>query len=310
MLHHIQNAILQGDFEQAAHYFDDLLDKDPTQREFVGGFYACRFWANRQELIRLESEGRPRAFYLMREWEKFETEAARRGLSDLPVVELLMRHIFHVAAQNLRTVFHREGSRSVNYDFLVHLGMCLLKAGDYQNCLEVLEYARSQDQGTALLYFYLGETYYRQGDADKSRMFYREALYLGGELSPKLATADFYWWLWQETQRLEIPSEYRHDYMFLYGVSWRVLNIMRPLRYDEVEAALLDIRRLEAEYQKVAPAIRPRLEVHLLKKYLYLMDYFEYHRKDTASFAELGDRVRRLDEGLYKQYIENKQRAF
>jgi hypothetical protein len=306
----IENTILEGDFNTVVEYYSKLLDKDSMNRDYTGGYFTSKYWANRQDLISLELEGKHRAAFLIQEWENFEREIQRRGLADLPIINILMQYVFQLAAKNLRLVFQKEGSRTMSEDLLLKMGFCLLKCQDYRNSLEVLEYTRVQHKETPLLLFYLAENYYRLGKIKESKLYYRETLFQDtNHIDHQLVHADFILDTYYSLLENEYNKEYIFDWVFIYAVSTKTLDIVKPLKDFELEKHFKDISNLEKEPLKKDATLKEKIEIHLMKKYLYLMDYFVFQQKDPSTFSDLAGRLRNIDKDIYKIYMDNKKSA-
>lgn len=308
MLRSIENTILEGDFKKIVEYYNKLLDKEPMNRHNTGGYYAAKYWANRQDLISLELEGKHRAAFLIAEWENFEYEIQKRKLTDLPIINLLMQYVFQLAAKNLRLVFQKEGSRSISEDLLLKMGYCLLKCQDYKNSLDVLEYSRIQHRETPSLLFYLAENYYRMGKIEKSKLFYRETLLNEtNHIELNLIHADYILETYDFLLENGYSEEYIFDWVFIYSVATKTLDIIKPLKENELDKNLLDIAYLEKETSRKESSMKEKIGIHLMKKYLYLMDYYVYQKKEPSFFSDFAGRIRLIDEGIYKIYMDNKK---
>lgn len=304
----VKNFISEGDFKKAVQYFDEQLGIDPNAIENIGGYFATRFWSNRQELIAKEMVGKHRATFLLAEWDSFEEEADRRKIMSLPVVDLIMQYVFGLAAKNLRLVYQKEASRSIDPDFFSKLGLCLLRCKDYSNCIDVMEYAGSQYGSNPEFLFYLAESYYRVNNLEKSKLYWREALFLNTDkIEFALIETSFILDLIKQVDDFGYAADILLDWVFIYGLVYKTFDIYKSLSQLEVKNIFSDIQTLEKNYLRISPDLKEKVKTNLLKKYLYLLDYYQFQDKSSGYFSDIAQQVRELDEEVYKLYTKQKK---
>ena len=158
------NFLKLGDYANAKQNFAFLLQKYPEDMEYQAAFFAAGWWYNRLSERENYRSGRSLASWYMRTWEKFMRQVEERKYNNMTSITRLMRSILEATADNFRQAFQEEGGSSADTELLQDLALCLLQLEDYNNAVDILQYARNKKPKSAELCFLLGESFCCQAE--------------------------------------------------------------------------------------------------------------------------------------------------
>ncbi len=184
------NALTSGAFHDAAEVYGELLEMSPENPEYACGYYTSGYWENRDELFHAQRPGKNSAYRIIEEWEKFQAIAEERDYLETFSYRAAMQKILGEAAHQFRTAFQEEGGTSVDIMLLTDLGKTLLRIGNHQDAIDILQYAKRITSPDPTIYFLLGEA---MAASEKPELLptalslYRDAFFLNPEaMNPAL----------------------------------------------------------------------------------------------------------------------------
>ncbi|MCB1138206.1 MAG: hypothetical protein KDK23_05585 [Leptospiraceae bacterium] len=295
-------------FEEAKSLFASLLEQEPDNSEFMAGFYAAGYWANRSDQLSNPEPARP-GTGLMEAWDSFQDLAEKKGFAATRSIRSVMRAVLGRASEQYRQKFQREGMAHPDFSDLEELGKCLIRIQDYGNAREILQYARRIQPTHSGIHFLLAECFLNEGEqesAERGLGFYRDGFIIQPtQFDPAYAFSSVV----QETlQQLGEEKENDLDRILLwlpaYLMAQSQYSGLRRLNRDEVSQLQRETHRLEKDLENVMDKFKEKVQARLCFYYLALHQaaIFVYDDRDYA--RELMDSLKALHPGLAQRAKE------
>lgn len=296
-----------GRYAEAQDAFGALVEGAPTDVDFAAGFHASGWWNNRSDVRQRQRAGRALADWLMREWDEYDELARNSGYNRAPAYQAAMHAALRDAADNFRIAFQEEGAGSVDVEMLRTLAVCLIRLEEYNDSIDILNYALRKKGPDARLYFLLGEAWLSRGDSEglaRGLSYYRDAFFLDHRaidatiIDARPAA---------ETLRQTL-KEKNGDWDSL--VEWLPARLMayafvgglRRLSEREVRSLHAEVERLERDLNVVIERYRDRVRARLCYLYLVLIQFYTLQEKDRDIVEDFEDRLRSLSPESYDFY--------
>lgn len=300
-----------GKYQEAKLAFSNLLQNDPEDLEFQAGFFCAGWWLNRENSFELYHLGRPLASWIMQEWEAFSKKAEERTYKKSHGFQKTMQHILDKAANNFRQAFQEEDASSVDSSLLKELSICLMQLKDYENAIEILQYAIIKKPGDAFLCFLLAEllcysstekkklghglSYYRE--AFLLNFYISEVKWISSRIATQVLTKLYEKYKDNPEQALTWFPAHLMAISFVYN--------LRPLKYSEIHEVHKEIKRLLAEKERVMEKYRDKLVAVLCFYLLVLIYQYKITKTNDALIHEYEELLNQADSGLYQIYKKN-----
>jgi len=307
----VYQFIEDGEFQNAVDKLNSLMDINPNYPGVIDSYRVSKFWLNRnQEMLSL-ADGKKTADFLMKEWEIFEVYSADNNLKDTQAYKAIMKQIFFKASENYKKAFKRKEDTRDNFNLLLNLGDCFLRLEDYKNTIEILEYARNSYKNNSRLLSALGEAFFHKEEYSESLLYFKEAFFINpAEINLKLLKAVPILEI-IDIIKTERPEYYDiRDWIPIYGFLADIFYVRRNLSRRQLESLRTDIYNLEKSYIQMdkdkinETSILPRL----INKYLWILEYYEFQEFNKTHLMEIQKRLIKLDENLFKEYFEEKNK--
>ncbi|MEQ8352664.1 MAG: hypothetical protein RH862_14345 [Leptospiraceae bacterium] len=302
-------------FEEAKTAFGTLLEIDPDNTEYMAGFYASGYWANRKDQLTTLEPVRP-GTGLMEAWDNFQDLAEDKGFASTKSIRAVMKAVLGRAAEQYRQKFQKEGMAHPDFSDLEELGKCLIRIHEFGNAREILQYAKRIQPGRSGIHFLLAESYLNDGESDAAERglgFYRD----GFIIQPAQFDAGYaYSSVVQDTlQQLGEEKDNDLDRILLWLPAYLMARSqysgLRRLNRDEVSQLQRETHRLEKDLDTVMDHFREKVQARLAFYYLVLHQAAIFVYDDLDYAKELLNDLKTLHPGLaqlVKEALQKKQK--
>ena len=291
----------EGEFEKAKVIFSELLDINPSNPDYISGFYISGFWDNRLDKILLSSEGKERGLLLNLLFENFETEYKNRKYPFNSSYDSIVYCIIGESCSQLRIGFQIEGAHNFGKENFLLLIKNLVRSGDYKNSFELIDYSKKFFELPPEYYFYKAECYYHLKEEKKSRILFRSTLLQYPELFPfetvksePMSTA------WLEVS-LNQPSENNaKEVLPIFCLERNILPEMAEYSKTEINIMYQEVQRLISSTLKDDQDLKLKVHCRILQYCITILDSFHGQLSSDLT-RKVREIIQSLDSGLLER---------
>ncbi len=301
--------LAKNKLEAAKKSFSSLLGSNPEEIEYQSGFFCAGWWLNRDSRRRICRGGRPRAYWLIKEWKHFFRYAKEKGYEKTQSLQCSMKRIMGEAAENFRNAFQQEGSSTADPELLKGLAICLMQIHDYVNAIDILYYAYRKSPHNIYTCFLLGEALCcteKKEQIGEGFSYYREAFLIDFHV----AEPDFLYSPLSTEIFLNLSQENKKDinyalnwfpaYLFLVAFDYP----LRDLKSSELSSILNEVERLSREIKDGPLKYRSRVQASLSFYILNLIYHYRFSEKHLARAEQYEVRLQQMIPEFYEVYLQ------
>jgi tetratricopeptide (TPR) repeat protein len=304
-------AMSNGDLIRAKNLYGELLEKNPEEIDFICGYFTASYWENRKDILHPEKQGREAASQIMKAWDRFESIGEEKKFLNCKSYSAAMRYVFSLASENLRMAFQLQGAGSASdTELLLELSRCLIRIENYPDAIEILQYARKTNRENPRILFMLGEAYLSSEEPElrgRGISLYRDAFFLDpNALEISIITSLPVGEILKELYDVfEEDLKKVCEWLPAYLLADYFLRDLKPMSEKEIEQAVLEIRRLRKDMERVVEEYKSRVKSRISFYSLVLIHHFSYFEKDTSLVREYEGILQETDNILFERYKKN-----
>lgn len=296
--------ICKSEFEKALEIMDDILKTNSDFPGLIEAIKSVKFWQNRWIKIMREPVGKEQADILISEWANYRNYI--KTFQNIDKVEntfiALKNLIYKKILKNLIYAF--QNSEVPNIELLKKIGEIFLEIDETEKAIETLEYARMFRKKDSVILAMLAEAYSRDGNQDKSLLFFREAFfYEPQQIDLAILKSDSIKRLIEEIKTDGIGEKVLAEWIPIYGALLNIFIIKRELTFEEIERIIQETEELEKEYhsrQYNNEIIMPRL----INRYFWIIDYYKMQSPNREYTKIYLNKLRELNSVIYQRYVK------
>ena len=299
--------LVKNELEAAKDSFSSLLGTNPKEIEYQSGFFCVGWWLNRDARRQICKGGRPRAYWLIKEWKNFAKHIKAKGYEQTQSVQCSIKRVMGEAAENFRNAFQKEGASTADPDLLKELAICLMQIQDYANAIDILYYAYNKNPHNISICFLLGEalccTENREQIGD-GFSYYREAFLIDlhvaepDSLYSSIATELFSELSQNNKKDSNYASNWFPAYLFLIAFDYS----LRSLQSSELANLFDEVERLSRETKEGSLKYRSRVQASLGFYILNVIYHYRFSEKHLARAEQYEARLREILPDFYELY--------
>jgi len=298
----IYNKFKSGDFNESSVLLAKALSIDFTDQKVKEGLKCCEYWKDR--VLRYDNLNDPQEkyYYLLKEWRRFIIRFKPR-LSD-PFeqgVNSIKIWLFTSVLSDMKELISQVEDES-NGELLLNLGRAYKGRGDFDKAISTLEAAMKLEKTPPALFAELGDCYAMVNEIKASKIFFREAFYLGAQdVDLVFLESSMIIRLLDKVRELGYDEAVMKEWVPVYGVLLGVFNVKRQLNMLELGELKQKIINLKNDLQESDKdeLMTPRL----INSYIWLIDHHISNGEKKEVIDDILMNIKMLNENIYHQYI-------
>lgn len=295
----------KGELSEASFVLGELLEKEPENEDFIAGYYAIRYWQNRETFVNQKSK----IDFILKEWKHFEKRLKEKDYKYNAIIHSIKVYIIKKIANLIRNELEKEELSNIDVVLLNQIAVQLISINELEEAKEILYYSKRIRTDYSQTLFLLGDLYCIEAENTQENQLYskgltliRDAYLLDTKSFPIL---DVHSKLIKEVIR-ELNFLYKEDEeriqfwlpCFLMIQSLRFH--LRKLTVQEIFNIEEDIERLEKELPNVPNKFYEKTLARLIFFYLVIIHSLIYHYSDDNRLQVIIKTLEELSPNIFK----------
>jgi len=294
-------CLKNADLGSASKAFDQAMHDDFDNPEVLFAMKCAQFWNGiLKELGGLET-ALGKGDRIVARWKSFQDFLSRIPGDFEKALYAFKRLAFGLALDFYLSV-PDEVKTSLGAEFDFRLGRCRKALGDYETALQHLERAAKFKKDDARYMAELADCQALSGEQRISKTLFREAFFIAPDkIDLELLESDMIRKLIQRTEESRKELKELAEWIPVYGELSGLFGLPRELTPSERSRLTSSMFQLENDIRE-NPSLEQSLKPRLLNRYFWLLRHYEATGTEQAKLEKTLQKIRLLDENIFKQY--------
>ncbi len=304
LLNSFFQLVERGELSEASFILGELLEKEPDNEDFISGYYAIKYWLNRESLLNQKTK----IDSLINEWKTFEEKLKERGYKYNFIIYSIKVFITKKIANLIKNKLTKEELNKNDNLIINQIAIQLVSIGELEQAKEMLYHSKRMNPDHLETFFLLGDLYCLEAETNqddqklsKGLSLIRDAYLIDNKPFPifdihstiiKKIIAELNFLYEEDNERIQY---WLPDFIMIQSFRYylRKLTVEEILRLEE------ETQRLERELASIPKKFYEKALARLIFFYLVIIHSLLYHYSDDDRLKSLLNALKELSPKIY-----------